>query len=77
MIFLPDNEVDQVVLQTNQVNAFSLHLPNWKHGFQVHHTISLDHPNVNSLANTSGGPQHAVLKTNSNGEKGKNKSVNK
>ena len=54
------HEVDQAVPQTNQVNVFSLHPPNWKHGFQVLRTISLDHPNVNSLENISGGPQHAV-----------------
>lgn len=57
---LPVHEVNGVVLQINEVNAFSLHLPELKHGSQVLHTTPLELPNVSSLKSINDGPRHAV-----------------
>ena len=51
-----------VVLQTNQVDVFSLHSPMLKHDFLVLHTILLNHPSVDNLVSIGGGPQHAAPK---------------
>lgn len=59
-----------VVLQTNQVDAFSLHSPMLKHDFQVLHTILLNHPSVDNLVSIGGGPQHAAPKKKTNKKKG-------
>ena len=69
IIHLPVHSVNMVVLQTDQVDAFSLHSPMMKHGFQVLHTKLLNHPSVDNLVSIGGGPQHAAPKQTNKQEK--------
>lgn len=71
---LPIRAINQVVLQTNQVDAFASHSPKWMHGFQELHTIFLDRPSADSLMNINGGPQHAVPNHNTRKRKKKTSS---
>lgn len=58
--YLPVHAVNQVVLQTNLVDAFSWYPLISTHHYQVPHTTILGHPNANSLVSRGGDPQHAV-----------------